>query len=41
LAKEIAIIGCGAIGNELAQNIDNKIIPNCTLTIIFDIDQKK
>ncbi len=41
MAKEIAIIGCGAIGNELAQNIDNKIIPNCSLNIIFDIDQKK
>ncbi len=39
--KEIAIIGCGAIGSELAQNIDNKIIPNCSLSIIFDIDQKK
>jgi aspartate dehydrogenase len=41
LEKEIAIIGCGAIGSELAQNIDNKIIPNCSLSIIFDIDQKK
>jgi aspartate dehydrogenase len=41
LDKEIAIIGCGAIGSELAQNIDNKIIPNCSLSIIFDIDQKK
>lgn len=39
--KEIAIIGCGAIGSALAQNIDNKIIPNCSLSIIFDIDQKK
>ena len=39
--KKIAIIGCGAIGSELAQNIDNKIIPNCSLSIIFDIDQKK
>jgi aspartate dehydrogenase len=41
LDKEIAIIGCGAIGSALAQNIDNKIIPNCSLSIIFDIDQKK
>ena len=39
--KEIAIIGCGAIGSELAQNIDNKIIPNCSLSIIFDIESKK
>lgn len=39
--KEIAIIGCGAIGSELARNIDKKIIPNCSLSIIFDIDQKK
>ncbi len=41
MEKEIAIIGCGVIGSELAQNIDNKIIPNCSLSIIFDIDSKK
>ena len=41
MEKEIAIIGCGVIGTELAQNIDNKTIPNCLLSIIFDIDPNK
>lgn len=41
MEKEIAIIGCGVIGSELAQNIDNKTIPNCLLSIIFDIDPNK
>jgi ketopantoate reductase len=40
LEKSIAIIGCGAIGSELAYNIDNKAIPNCSLSIMFDIDSK-
>jgi aspartate dehydrogenase len=41
LEKEIAIIGCGAIGSELAQVIDNGTIPNCLLTAIFDTDTKR
>jgi aspartate dehydrogenase len=41
LEKEIAIIGCGVIGGELAQNIDKKIVPNCSLSAIFDIDPEK
>ena len=41
MEKSIAIIGCGAIGSELAYNIDNKLTPNCSLSIIFDIDNKK
>jgi aspartate dehydrogenase len=41
LKKEIALIGCGAIGSELAQSIDNNFIPNCSLSIIFDIDYNK
>lgn len=41
MEKEIAIIGCGVIGSELAQAIDNRTIPNCSLTAIFDIDAKK
>jgi aspartate dehydrogenase len=41
LEKEIAIIGCGAIGSELAQAIDNGTIPNCLLTAIFDTDAKR
>ncbi|HXT83419.1 MAG TPA: aspartate dehydrogenase [Verrucomicrobiae bacterium] len=39
--KKIAIIGCGTIGTELAKNIDNNNIPNCSLSSIFDIDQNK
>ena len=39
--KEIAIVGCGVIGSELAQNIDKNKIPNCSLSIIFDIDKNK
>jgi aspartate dehydrogenase len=41
LKKEIALIGCGAIGSELAQNIDNNLIPNCSISIIFDIDNNR
>jgi aspartate dehydrogenase len=41
LEKEIAIIGCGTIGSELAQTIDNGTIPNCLLTAIFDTDAKR
>jgi len=41
LKKEIAIIGCGVIGTELAQNIDKETIPNCSLSVIFDIDKDK
>ncbi|HYP42656.1 MAG TPA: NAD-binding protein, partial [Candidatus Nitrosocosmicus sp.] len=39
--KEIAIVGCGVIGGELAQNIDKNKIPNCSLSIIFDIDENR
>lgn len=39
--KEIAIVGCGVIGGELAQNIDRNKIPNCSLSMIFDIDKNK
>lgn len=41
MVKEIALIGCGAIGSEIAQNIDNNQIPNCSLSLIFDIDDNK
>jgi aspartate dehydrogenase len=41
LEKEIAIIGCGTIGSELAQVIDNGTLPNCLLTAIFDTDAKR
>ena len=41
MEKEIAIIGCGVIGSELARAIDSRTIPNCSLTAIFDTDPKK
>jgi aspartate dehydrogenase len=41
LKKEIALIGCGAIGSEIAQSIDNNLIPNCSISIIFDIDNNR
>ena len=41
MEKEIAIIGCGTIGSELAHAIDNGTIPNCLLTAIFDTDAKR
>lgn len=39
--KNIAIIGCGAIGSELAVNIDQKKIRNCRISAIFDVDSHK
>ncbi len=41
MTKKVALIGCGSIGSELALNIDNQKIPNCSLSIIFDIDKEK
>ncbi|TVP40215.1 aspartate dehydrogenase [Candidatus Nitrosocosmicus arcticus] len=38
---KVAIIGCGAIGREIAFSIDAQKIPNCKLSIIFDIDIQK
>ena len=38
---KVAIIGCGAIGREIALSIDAKKIPNCKLSILFDIDSLK
>ena len=38
---KVAIIGCGAIGREIARSIDAKKIPNCKLSILFDIDTQK
>jgi aspartate dehydrogenase len=36
--KKIAIIGCGSIGNELATSIDRRVVSNCSLSVIFDVD---
>lgn len=41
MKKEIALIGCGAIGSEIAQSIDNNLIPNCSISVIFDIDNNR
>lgn len=38
---KVAIIGCGAIGREIARSIDSKKIPNCKLSILFDVDTEK
>ncbi|HKU82497.1 MAG TPA: hypothetical protein VJP58_00515, partial [Candidatus Nitrosocosmicus sp.] len=38
---KVAIIGCGAIGREIALNIDARKIPNCKLSILFDTDSIK
>jgi aspartate dehydrogenase len=41
LDLKVAIIGCGAIGREIALNIDARKIPNCKLSILFDTDSIK
>jgi aspartate dehydrogenase len=41
LDVKVAIIGCGAIGREIALSIDAKKIPNCELSMLFDIDSLK
>jgi aspartate dehydrogenase len=38
---KVAIIGCGAIGGEIARSIDSEKIPNCKLSILFDVDTQK
>ena len=38
---KVAIIGCGAIGREIALSIDARKIPNCELSILFDTDSTK
>lgn len=37
----VAIIGCGAIGREIALSIDTKKISNCNLSVLFDTDSMK
>jgi aspartate dehydrogenase len=41
LDVKVAIIGCGAIGREIALCIDASKIPNCKLSILFDTDSIK
>jgi len=38
---KIGIIGCGAIGSRMAQNIVKDLKDDCKLTPIFDIDASK
>src|SRR6187200_1461628 len=37
MKKKISIIGCGAIGSELAQHVDSNMGGNVTLVSLFDI----
>ncbi|MDQ2685464.1 MAG: aspartate dehydrogenase [Thermoproteota archaeon] len=41
MLNNIALIGCGAIGNEIAKSIDLHNIPNCRISVLFDEDNKK
>jgi len=41
LDVKVAIIGCGAIGREIALCIDARKISNCKLSILFDTDSIK
>jgi aspartate dehydrogenase len=41
VTKNIAIIGCGAIGYEIAKSMDNQNIPNCRVSVLFDEDREK
>jgi predicted dinucleotide-utilizing enzyme len=37
MKKKISIIGCGAIGSELAQNVDSNMAENVILLSLLDI----
>ena len=41
MTKNIAIIGCGAIGYEIAKSIDNQNIPDCRVSALLDEDREK
>jgi aspartate dehydrogenase len=41
VSKNIALIGCGAIGYEIAKSIDRQLIPNCRVSILFDEDKER
>lgn len=41
VSKNIALIGCGAIGYEIAKSIDQQLIPNCRVSVLFDEDKER
>ena len=41
MLKNVALIGCGSIGYEIAQSIDKQQIPNCRVSALFDEDNEK
>lgn len=41
MTRNIAIIGCGAIGYEIAKSIDNESIPNGRVIALFDAEREK
>ena len=40
MKKKISIIGCGAIGSELAQHVDSNMTKNETLLYLLDIQSE-
>jgi len=41
VSKNIALIGCGAIGHEIAKSIDQQLIPNCRVSVLFDENKER
>ena len=41
MTRNIAIIGCGAIGYEISKSIDNQNVPNCRILALFDEDEER
>lgn len=41
MTKNIAVIGCGAIGYEIAKSIDDRNIPNCRVCVLFDTEREQ
>lgn len=41
MLKNVALIGCGSIGYEIAQSIDKQQIPNCRVSALFDEDNER
>lgn len=41
MVTNIAIIGCGAIGAQIAHYVDSNKIPNCRITALYDEDKQR
>lgn len=41
MSKNISLIGCGAIGHEIAKSIDKQQVPNSRVSALFDEDNEK